>query len=179
MVQDIQEVPVDEQLIISRYIDNPLLLNGLKFDLRVYVLVTSFEPLRIYVYNEGLARFASEPYHHPETTKDSKFAHLTNYSINKRNDRYVQNLLGSFEDETKSHKWSFSTLSKNLELLGVDLDLLWSRIYDVIIKAILSIDPVVINNFKRLGFEKNTNCFELFGFDILIDSNLKYALFLL
>jgi len=65
------------------------LLNGLKFDLRVYVLVTSFEPLRVYVYNEGLARFASEPYRHPGNTKDSKYAHLTNYSINKRNERYV------------------------------------------------------------------------------------------
>jgi hypothetical protein len=172
-VEDIQEVPVDEQLIISRYIDNPLLLNGLKFDLRVYVMVTSFEPLRIYVYNEGLARFASEPYHHPGTTKESKYAHLTNYSINKRNEKFVQNLLGSYEDETKTHKWSFSTLSKHLESLGVDLDLLWSRIYDVIIKSLLSIDPVIITNFKRIGFDKGLSCFELFGFDILIDSNLK------
>ena len=169
-MEDIQEVPVDEQLIISRYIDNPLLLNGLKFDLRVYVMVTSFEPLRIYVYNEGLARFASEPYHHPGTTKESKYAHLTNYSINKRNEKFVQNLLGSYEDETKTHKWSFS---KHLESLGVDLDLLWSRIYDVIIKSLLSIDPVIITNFKRIGFDKGLNCFELFGFDILIDSNLK------
>jgi tubulin polyglutamylase TTLL5 len=82
-------------------------------------------------------------------------------------------VLGSYEDETKSHKWSFSTLSKHLESQGVDLDLLWSRIYDVIIKSLLSIDPVVINNFKRMGFDKAANCFELFGFDILIDSNLK------
>jgi hypothetical protein len=148
-------------------------LNGLKFDLRVYVMVTSFEPLRIYVYNEGLARFASEPYHHPGTTKESKYAHLTNYSINKRNEKFVQNLLGSYEDETKTHKWSFSTLSKHLESLGVDLDLLWSRIYDVIIKSLLSIDPVIITNFKRIGFDKGLSCFELFGFDILIDSNLK------
>jgi Tubulin-tyrosine ligase family len=95
LINDISEVPIDEQLIVSRYIDNPLLLNGLKFDLRVYVLVTSFEPLRVYVYNEGLARFASEPYHDADTTKESKFAHLTNYSINKKNQNYKQNLLGA------------------------------------------------------------------------------------
>ncbi len=167
-------MPTDEQLIVSKYIANPFLLNGLKFDLRVYVLVTSFEPLRVYVYNEGLARFASEPYHHPETTKDTRYAHLTNYSINKRNERYVQNdMPGSDEEESKSHKWSFSTLSKHLHSHGVDLDLLWSKIYDVIIKSLLAIDPIVINNFKKIGFEKNSNCFELFGYDILIDSNLK------
>lgn len=147
-------------------------MNGLKFDLRVYVLITSYEPLRVYVYNEGLARFASEPYHDPETTKDTRYAHLTNYSINKKNSRYVQN---SNDDDSSntSHKWSFAQLSKHLEELDVDLDLLWSRIYDIIIKSLLSIDSIVINNFKKVGFEKNANCFELLGYDILIDSNLK------
>lgn len=62
MIDDINEVPLNETLVISRYIDNPLLINELKFDLRLYVLVTSFDPLKIYIYNEGLVRFASEPY---------------------------------------------------------------------------------------------------------------------
>jgi hypothetical protein len=68
---------------------DPFLINGLKFDLRIYVLITSFEPLRIYVYDEGLARFASEQY--TTTAKNNKFAHLTNYSINKKNSKFVQN----------------------------------------------------------------------------------------
>jgi hypothetical protein len=78
--------------VISKYVSNPLLINNHKFDLRIYVVVTSFEPLRIYVYREGLARFASEPYQPPDaTTKSSKFAHLTNYSINKKNDKFIRN----------------------------------------------------------------------------------------
>lgn len=90
-IDDISEVPIDEACIVSRYITNPLLINGLKFDLRIYVLITSMDPWRIYVYNEGLCRFASEPYS-AINTKQNRFAHLTNYSINKKNDKYIPNL---------------------------------------------------------------------------------------
>ena len=48
--------------IVSKFISNPLLINGYKFDLRIYVAITSFKPLRIYMYNEGLVRFATETY---------------------------------------------------------------------------------------------------------------------
>ena len=75
---------------MSKYVHNPLLINGLKFDIRIYVLVTSVDPLRIYVYHEGLARFASEDYN-CQNIKSNKYSHLTNYSINKKNEKFVQN----------------------------------------------------------------------------------------
>ena len=73
-------------IIVSHYVDNPLLINSLKFDLRIYVAVTGINPLRIYVYEEGLGRFATESY--DETNSDcenKRFQHLTNYSVNKKN----------------------------------------------------------------------------------------------
>ena len=59
----------------------PHLINGYKYDMRLYVFITSYEPLTIYLYEEGLARFATQPYN----TKNTKvrFAHLTNFSVNK------------------------------------------------------------------------------------------------
>ena len=54
----------------------------------MYVLVTNFDPLKIYVYNEGLVRFASEPYN-IESLKSNVYAHLTNYSINKKSENFV------------------------------------------------------------------------------------------
>jgi hypothetical protein len=98
------------------------------------------------VYDEGLARFASEPYNsqadNNKEGKNNKYAHLTNYSINKKNDKYVQNA-NADQDDT-GHKWSLAAFSKHLEqVLGVDQNFMWSKIYDVIIKSLLSIDSIV------------------------------------
>ena len=77
-------------MIASHYISNPLLIDGLKFDLRIYVAITSLNPLRIYMYDEGLTRFATTPYIPPQeqnnvNKREGKYVHLTNYSINKFN----------------------------------------------------------------------------------------------
>lgn len=63
------------------------MIDGYKFDLRVYVALTSVNPLRLYVYDEGLVRFASERY--DTTDLKNVFSHLTNYSINKRNNDHA------------------------------------------------------------------------------------------
>jgi D-alanine-D-alanine ligase-like ATP-grasp enzyme len=52
------------------------------------------------------------------------------------------------------------------------MNLFWSRIYDVIIKSIISGEHAIFNAVKKTCIHK-TNCFELFGYDILIDSDLK------
>lgn len=104
--------------VISRYVTNPLLINGHKFDLRIYVLVTSYDPLRVYVFKEGLARFASETYSN-NLDKENLFKHLTNYSINKKNDNFVFN--EDIENDDVGYKWSLSAFCKHLESAGIDM----------------------------------------------------------
>jgi tubulin polyglutamylase TTLL5 len=86
---DIPQKNSGHNYVVSEYVGNPLLLNGYKFDLRIYVAVTSVNPLRFYMYEEGLARFATCKYDHSgaagEGGQKGKFMHLTNYSINKKN----------------------------------------------------------------------------------------------
>jgi tubulin polyglutamylase TTLL5 len=48
--------------VVCEYVANPLLLNGYKFDMRIYVAITCINPLRLYIYEEGLARFATFKY---------------------------------------------------------------------------------------------------------------------
>ena len=73
---------------MQEYIQNPFLIDGYKFDLRIYVLVTRVEPLSIYIYREGIARFCTEKYDRKIIDRQderSNFIHLTNFSINKKN----------------------------------------------------------------------------------------------
>jgi len=78
--------------------------------MRIYVLVTSVSPLRIYVYEDGFARFATEKYYIGQPYKASKFMHLTNYAVNKQSKNFVHNT-DPFLDGVGS-KWSLTALKK-------------------------------------------------------------------
>lgn len=80
-----------EGYLASKYVCNPHLINGFKYDLRVYVLVTSYDPLRIYVYNDGLTRFATEKYTLNPNDLKKRFIHLTNFSVNKKSENFKAN----------------------------------------------------------------------------------------
>jgi len=92
-------------------LNKPYLIDGLKFDLRIYVLVFGVDPLRVFIYKEGLARFATDQYIEPgKGNLDNMFMHLTNYAINKNNDAFVE---GDFERD--GHKRSLSMIIQYLE----------------------------------------------------------------
>ena len=55
-------MPLDDTMIVCRYLNNPLLIDGFKFDLRLYVAVTSYDPLVIYMYEEGMTRLVEDKY---------------------------------------------------------------------------------------------------------------------
>lgn len=169
LLKELEDLPMDQATIVSRYVDDPLLIQGLKFDLRIYVLVTSYTPLCAYVYREGLVRFASAPYsNEPRYLKDA-YRHLTNYSVNKTAHNFVENQ--ESEQDNVGHKWSLSALNKHLECVGINVDLMWARIMDMFVKTLLSVEPSIANKTRSLTV--HNNCFECYGFDVLVDNDLK------
>jgi tubulin polyglutamylase TTLL5 len=178
----------DDNWIAERYVDNPLLVNNRKFDLRLYVAVTSFNPLKIYLHKEGLCRLATEPY--SNDTYDHKYAHLTNYSINKHNikNKVVNPEDGDLIDEKQTNmnkdrnndgelkgnelKLSLAELNTILEDMGISSGPIWNKIEDLIIKTLISVESKIYNALEMFSVN-NESCFELFGFDVLIDAALK------
>ncbi|XP_072197890.1 tubulin monoglutamylase TTLL4 isoform X2 [Excalfactoria chinensis] len=165
------QLPKRRPLLVQRYLHKPYLIDGRKFDLRIYVYVTCYDPLRVYLFKDGLVRFASCKYSSSMKSLSNKFVHLTNYSVNKKNTEYKSNL-----DETatacQGHKWALKALWNYLNQKGVNSEAIWEKIKDIVIKTIIASEPYV-NSLVKMYVRRPYCCHELFGFDIMLDENLK------
>ncbi|PAA48342.1 hypothetical protein BOX15_Mlig019363g1 [Macrostomum lignano] len=179
-----EEVPqtVESQCVLQEYVSNPFLIENVKFDLRLYVLVSSCDPLRIYLFNDGFIRMSSEPYVDPQKCKadeDLNFIHLTNCSVNKQNrptDTYgaASRRRGA---KVSGMKRPLMFLNSYLQQNKYDVALVWRRIVDLIIKTVFAAYPHVVRSYRQCRPTESPGsgsaCFELLGFDILLDTDLK------
>ena len=171
MISKKTKIHKKKNYLVCEYIAHPHLINDLKYDLRLYVLVTSYDPLRIYLYNEGLTRFATEKYSVSLQELGKRYVHLTNYSVNKNNKKnYVPNTDNG--NGCEGSKWPISILKEKYREIGVDSENLFKKIKDIIIKALISSEPLMLNSSTKSQEHRN-NCFEFYGFDILIDNKLQ------
>jgi len=165
-------VPKKRPVIVQRYLTKPYLINGHKFDLRIYVYVTSFDPLRVYIFEDGLVRFATSKYSSASKSLCNRYMHLTNYSINKNNTSVYTSNNDNLEDSTKSFKWSLKDLWKHLQGEGINSEKLWESIKDVAVKSILC-GEANINTLIKQNISNRLSCHELFGLDIILDNKMK------
>ncbi|KAJ0175179.1 hypothetical protein K1T71_009320 [Dendrolimus kikuchii] len=168
LTKSLKDIKPTDKLICQVYLSKPYLVDGYKFDIRVYTLITSCDPLRIFVYNEGLVRFATSRYADPNVNNTTNvFMHLTNYALNKHSRTYVY-------DSEAGSKRKISTLNKILLSQGVDLDKLWHAIDQVIVKTIISAWPILKHSYHACfpSHDMIHACFEILGFDILLDHKL-------
>ena len=143
--------------VISRYIHDPLLIGGKKFDLRIYVLVTSYRPLKVYVYRHGFARFTTVNYSAEAHDIDNELMHLTNVAIQKHADGY---------SNTHGGKWSLRNL--NLYVEG-------TRGAEAASKLMADIGWCIVHSLKACQnvLINDRHCFECYGYDVMVDTQLK------
>ena len=155
VIGSISELNYVDNIVVQKYISNPLLLDGYKFDMRIYVLVTSFHPLEAFVYKEGFARLSTEKYSlDPQSIKNA-FMHLTNFSINKNNTEAKEQFSGG-------SKISLKNLKEKLTKMGYSFSNIWTQVHEIIIKSLLGCS-VSVPSFPI--------AFELFGYDIMVDQD--------
>lgn len=174
LVNKIEEVNPNERLVAQEYLKEPLLIDGLKFDLRIYVLVAGCSPLRVYIHDQGLARLATEPFCPPNVgNMQDMCMHLTNYAINKNSSKFVFNEDPDADDV--GHKRSLVSIFEYLQGEGYETKPLMKNIEDIIMKTLCSVQPYLAHLYKTCQPEdySNSMCFELLGFDIILDSSLK------
>ncbi|KAH8053256.1 hypothetical protein JL720_14736 [Aureococcus anophagefferens] len=214
-------LPKDKKLVAQRYLDAPFVaINGRKFDLRMYCLVTSLDPLVAYVHAEGLVRFSTHQY----TMRNlrCRYVHLTNYSVNKKSRRYVEAddepvgddldddddddddepppsarsggsgaaspggagaTSSSTRDASTAFKWPLGTLWRWLEENGYEAAACRKRCTELIVKTLIAAESEMTPaSYRACGASVRPPgapvpgkrpCFELFGFDILLDADLK------
>lgn len=174
LTRRLEDVSRDERYVAQRYLHRPFLIDGLKFDLRIYVLVAGCDPMRVYLHKEGLARFATQPYSSPLATNlGDPCMHLTNYAVNKLSPNFVFN--EDVELADVGHKRSLTSTLKMLEDQGHDVVALWKQISRIIVKTLLVAHPTLSHTYKSCQPDdySNSMCFEILGFDIILDHKLK------
>ena len=159
--------------LISKYISNPHLIHKLKYDFRVYVFITGLAPLKLYLYREGMVRFATEEYTLDKDHITELYRHLTNVAVNEKNTEEYKKAVDADSDE--GSKWSLQVYENYCKENNIDYKHIRQQMADIAIKSILSVLNQFYDRIKEYG-TMDRNHFKLFGFDYLLDDNLKVHL---
>ena len=169
-MRELASLTYSQPSVIQSYIRDPLCLDGYKFDLRLYVLVTSFKPLEAFIHTEGFARISTVKYSLDQADLKNTFIHLTNSSIQKQNHQGPTSdnpvtVAGTsdFGGSKIALKGPYG-LWVRLESRGYDTKALWRNISELVVKSL-----VIVND--KISHEPCS--FEVFGYDVLIDSKMR------
>lgn len=174
----------DQTVVVQRYITRPMLIEGLKFDLRLYMLVYgkleegSITP-RYFLFRDGLVRLCTRQYEPPtpETFND-RCMHLTNYAINKNNKDFQQND-GDDPGVGSKRKLSWFLDYVETEFGEKERRKLWHKLMGLCSKTLLTVHPTLeaeyAGAFPRdlTGGQFGCRCFEVLGVDVMLDAKRK------
>eukprot|EP01017_Pseudomicrothorax_dubius_P040157 TRINITY_DN6245_c0_g2_i2.p1 TRINITY_DN6245_c0_g2~~TRINITY_DN6245_c0_g2_i2.p1 ORF type:complete len:778 (-),score=219.61 TRINITY_DN6245_c0_g2_i2:841-3174(-) len=148
----------ESQWVAQKYIENPLIIRGRKFDIRQWVLVRDWNPLEVWFYAECYVRFGAEQY--DPTKFGNKFAHLTNNSIVKYSEHFDTS-------EIEGNMWTCAEFAAFLkEMTGRDVfeEEIQPRMKQIVVWSLECVQDMV---------ESRRNTVELYGYDFMVDDDLK------
>ena len=147
-----------KRIILQKYIEKPLLYHGRKFDIRLWVLFIGNQPDFVYVFKEGHLKATCEQY---DSNSTDLYIHLTNYSVQKHNAEFSKIEIGN--------EIPFKDLQKQFEDNNINVNFK-KMIYPKICKIV----RITAGAAKqRINLMNRKNCFEIFGYDFMIDENFN------
>lgn len=152
LTRTLDNVPMNENVVAQVYVKKPLLIDGFKFDLRIYCFVTSVKPLRMYLFQDGLVRMCTEEYVKPtKENLDNACMHLTNYAVNKHNEHFQQPSCETAEEHQDGSKRSLMWFMHWVRTERGDskADWLWKRIGVLCTRTLLSIMPTLSREYDQ------------------------------
>jgi len=147
-----------EHILLQKYLEKPLLYQGRKFDIRIWILIIGGQENFVYIFKQGHLKATCAEY---DINSSSPFIHLTNYSVQKHNVDFSKKEIGNeisykdFQDELDKNKTGKNFLKD-----------IYPKIVYIIRLAIGSV-KLNINHLNR------NNCFEIFGCDFILDEKYK------
>ncbi len=129
----------------------------MKFDMRIYVLVSSFDPLTVWLCREGFGRFSGSRFSMTEEDRGNNYVHLTNVAVQKGGQGY---------DDDSGGKWDIRSIKLHIASTRgrQAAESMMVSIQDAILKSLLSVQDIMVND---------ETSFALYGFDIMLDSDLR------
>lgn len=178
---------------MQKYVQDPLLIDGLKFDLRVYAVVLSLDPLKLYICKEGLCRFCTEtftPLDHKGKRNDDVAAHISSYHVNKDSHKFVPPGGNAFTPDNLSSKRPLSVVFGQLKKRGlrdsdgkavsVDEATFWTKIEEAASVGTASMLPVLRAAYCRtfeMDYtamrERPCQAWQIIAFDFVVRDNLE------
>jgi len=161
----------DERPLAQEYIAAPLTVGGRKTSMRVFVAVTGVDPLRVFMYDQVLVRFAGAEYSgDPETYGDIS-VHLTNVDQQDPSNALKDMDLKRYD----GFKCDWDSLIDYLERTrgadAVDATAIWDGIRDLVAGSMLACEAELTSVVLR-DVPSRFNAFEVYGFDVLLDEQL-------
>eukprot|EP01038_Epipyxis_sp_PR26KG_P012342 gene12342-16553_t len=169
---------LSNQWMVQKYIENPLIIAKRKFDLRQWVLVTDWNPLTIYFYDEFYARFSVDEYSNSINDLDNQYIHLVNNSIGKNSENFTKKIIAENDEEIDGYMWSFDSFRRYVSFIhskrkegaagkeeeDLVLTKIQPRMKDIAKWSLMCASEMI---------EHRKNSWELYGFDYMVDDNLN------
>ena len=145
-------------ILIQKYIEKPLLYQGRKFDIRLWVLFIGNKPDNVYIFKEGHLKATCGNY---DLNSKDIYVHLTNYSIQKYNSDFSKIEIGN--------EIPFKDLQKDLDSKKIKINFR-NNIYPKIVRIV----RITAGAAKaKINMMNRKNCFEIYGYDFMIDEKFN------